>query len=301
MRHSIDCRPKTLDYRANTLDRRAKTLEERFLRTGERQKNRHRSLIMGSISAAVLAMVIACGGGSDSDPEPEATTAPAAGDVVVPTTVVPITVVPTTVPTAVPTAVVDPEAAAAATVTAGVTIVAEALAATPTKIVGPPAATATPIESNVFDGYGFTLKLDQDTQFASSDLAVTGWTGQVADNTQGLATFTYNGADIVLYWEPQTNTTQNVAASTFELQQLSKPEFDFVAINEGDLVVDGESGSFGGFLYTDSTGGNAVGGLIGAWTCPATNQSLSLTATGADATALQIRFDRLISGFECGI
>ena len=284
MQHSIDCPAKTLDYRA-------KTLEERFLRTGERQKNRHRSLIMGSISAAVLAMVIACGGGSDSDPEPEATTAPAAGD----------SVVPTTVPTAVPTAVVDPEAAAASTVTAGATVVAEALAATPTAVVGPPAATATPIESNVFDGYGFTLKLDQDTQFASSDLAVTGWTGQVADNTQGLATFTYNGADIVLYWQPQTNTTQNVAASTFELQQLSKPEFDFVAINEGDLVVDGESGSFGGFLYTDATGGNAVGGLIGAWTCPATNQSLSLTATGADATALQIRFDRLISGFECGI
>ncbi len=283
MRRSIDCP--------------AKTLEERFLRTGERQKNRLRSLIMGSISAAVLAMVIACGGGSDSDPEPEATTAPAAGDSVVPAPVVPTTVVPATVPTA----VVDPEAVAAATVTAGATTVAEALAATPTAIVGPPAATATPIESNVFDGYGFTLKLDQDTQFASSDLAVIGWTGQVADNTQGLATFTYNGADIVLYWEPQTNTTQNVAASTYELQKLSKPGFDFVSINEGDLVVDGQNGSFGGFLYTDATGGNAIGGLIGAWICPANNQSISLTATGADATALQIRFDRLISGFECGI
>lgn len=266
------------------------------MRTGALLKNRHRSLIVSSVGAVVLAMIVACGGGSDADPAPEATTAPAAGDA-------------STVPTAVVAAeVAATEAATKAeavkaveTVTVAETAVAEALAATPTAIVGPPAATATPIESNVFDGYGFTLKMDQDTQFASSDLSVSGWTGPTADNTQGLATFTYKGADIVLYWEPQTNTPQNVAASTYELQQLSKPTFDFVSINEGDIVVDGQTGSFGGFLYTDATGGNAVGGLIGAWTCPANNQSIALTATGADATALQIRFDRLISGFECGI
>ena len=241
-------------------------------------------------------MIVACGGGSDADPVSEATTAPAVGDSVVPTTV-PDAVVAAKAETVTAAATVT----AAETVTVAETAVAEALVATPTTIVGTPAATATPIESNVFDGYGFTLKMDQDTQFASSDFSVSGWTGPTADNTQGLATFTYNGADIVLYWEPQTNTPQNVAASTYELQQLSKPTFDFVSINDGDLVIDGQTGSFGGFLYTDATGGNAVGGLIGAWACPANNQSIALTATGADATALQIRFDRLISGFECGI
>ncbi|MCX8252167.1 MAG: hypothetical protein OTJ98_09990 [Dehalococcoidia bacterium] len=248
-------------------------------------------------------MTIACGGGSDSDPEQEATPAPAAGDAVIPTTVPTAVVAPEVVaPEAAEKAAEKAETVTAAeTVVSAETAVAEALAATPTALVGPPPPTATPIESNVFDGYGFTLKIDQDTQFASSDFAVTGWTGPEADNSQGLATFNYKGAGIVLYWEPQTNTPQNVAASTYELQQLSKPEFDFVSINEGDLVVDGEPGSFGGFLYTDATGGNPVGGLIGAWTCPANNQSLSLTATGSDATALQIRFDRLITGFECGI
>ena len=245
------------------------------MRTGKAPKNRHRSLILSSIGAVVLAMVIACGGGSDSDPESEATTAPAAVDSVISTSV--------------PTAMAAPTA-----VTAVSTPVA-------TATVGPPAATPTPIETNVFEGYGFTLKMDQDAKFSSSDFTLRGWTGQAADNIQGLATFTYNGANIVLYWEPQTNTTQNVAASTYELQKLSKPEFDFVSINQGDLVVDGQNGSFGGFIYTDATGGNAVGGLIGAWTCPANNQSLSLTATGTDSTALQIRFDRLVSGFECGI
>jgi len=260
------------------------------LRTGERLKTRYRPLIVSSVGAVVLVMILACGGGSDADPSPEATTAPVTGDAVVATAVV-----------APETAAKAETVTAAETVTVAATAVAEALAATPTAVVGPPPATPTPIESNVFDGYGFVLKMDEDTQFASSDLSVSGWTGPTADNTQGLATFTYNGADVVLYWEPQTNTTQNVAASTYELQKLSKPGFDFVSINEGDLVVDGQAGSFGGFLYTDATGGNAVGGLIGAWICPANNQSIALTATGADATALQIRFDRLISGFECGI
>jgi hypothetical protein len=41
--------------------------------------------------------------------------------------------------------------------------------------------------------------MDQDSTFASSDFVLGGWTGDVADDDQGLMTFTYNGADIVLF------------------------------------------------------------------------------------------------------
>jgi hypothetical protein len=52
-------------------------------------------------------------------------------------------------------------------------------------------------------------------------------------------------------------------------------------------------------VATDSSGANAGGGLIAAWTCQELDISLILVATGPDATALQIRFDRLVSGFKC--
>ena len=104
-----------------------------------------------------------------------------------------------------------------------------------------------------------------------------------------------------MFWQPESSSSpQALVDSTYELQKLSQPEMNFAPINEGDLVVDGESGRFGGFVTADSSGENASGGLIGAWTCQQTGTSISLTATSPDATALQIRFDRLVSGFECG-
>ncbi|MDP6823602.1 MAG: hypothetical protein QF554_09945 [Dehalococcoidia bacterium] len=155
--------------------------------------------------------------------------------------------------------------------------------------------------SNIFDEFGFTLQMDEDSTFASSDFALYGLTGEVADDDQGLMTFTYNGADVVLFWKPEAGeTAQALADSTYALQQASQPDSVFTPINDGDILVDGQAGRFGGFAFVDSEGENASGGLIGAWACPQTEKSFSLTAISPDSTALQIRFDRLVSGFECG-
>ena len=236
----------------------------------------------------MLALVVACGGGgSDPTVAPEPTTAPDISDSVVPTAA------PTPVTGVEPTAVVAPVPVATAES-------APAPTATP-EPTATPQPTATPVVTNTFDGYGFSLKLDEDSTFASSDFALKGWQSEAADDSQGLITFTYNGADVVLFWEPQSGTPKALADSTYELQKLGKPEFDFTAINEGDLVVDGQAGSFGGFVYADGAGENASGGLIGAWACPGSEKSISLTATSPDSTALQIRFDRLVSGFACGV
>jgi len=148
--------------------------------------------------------------------------------------------------------------------------------------------------------YGFTVELDQDASFQSSNLSIKGWTGTKADNEQGLMSFNYNGADIVIFWQPDPGAGPKAAVDlTYEVQKLSKPNLNFVPISEGDITVDGETGRFGGYLASDSSGENASGGLIGAWTCNSTGTQVSLTASGPDATALQIRFDRLTSGFKC--
>lgn len=248
---------------------------------------------MGSIGAVIMLLVVACGGGG-SDPEP----------VVAPDS-------DTAVATTAPAAEAPAAEAPAAVDAGGDTDASDSTAqdapveneskSADSSVYAPPAATATPVNSNIYDEFGFSLKLDVDTTFESVDLLVNGWTGKTADVSQGLATFSYKGADVVLFWEPQQGTPQELADATYELHKLSKPESDLVAINQGDLVVDGETGSFGGFLYTEPTSGSAAGGLIGTWACPAENRSMSLSATGSDSTALQIRFDRLISGFECGI
>jgi hypothetical protein len=152
----------------------------------------------------------------------------------------------------------------------------------------------------VYNLYGFTIELDQDATFATSNLNIGGWTETDADEAQGLMTFDYNGADIILFWQPMGgDTPQDTVDQTYQLQQLGKPDLTFVPLGVGDLVVGGGTGKYVGFLTSDSAGGNASGGLIGAWNCADSGTKLSLTATGKDSTALQIRFDRLTSGFSC--
>lgn len=164
-------------------------------------------------------------------------------------------------------------------------------------------ATATPTVApltNVYNHHGFTVELDQDSSFASSNLSVVGWTESEPSDTQGLLTFTYNGADVVIFWQPHNgDSPQTTVDMTYQLQQLSKPDLNFVPLSQGDLAVDGTYGRFTGFLTSDAEGENASGGLIGAWTCADSSTQLSLTAMGPDSTALQIRFDRLTSGFSC--
>jgi len=154
--------------------------------------------------------------------------------------------------------------------------------------------------TNVFNDYGFTVKLDQDATFATSDLNIGGWSGTTADTSQGLMTFNYNGADIILFCQPQAGATpQETIDMTYQIQRLANPDLLFASLSDGAITIDGSDGRFKGFLSTDSLGGNATGGLIGAWTCANSGTQLSMTATGPDSTALQIRFDRIITGFSC--
>jgi hypothetical protein len=152
----------------------------------------------------------------------------------------------------------------------------------------------------VYDAFGFSIELDQDSTFRDSDLSVSGWTETDASNEQGLMTFDYNGANVVLFWQPGAgDSPQATVDLTYNIQTINQPDLTFTPISEGDLSVDGQTGRFGGFLSADAAGGNANGGLIGAWTCQGSGTQVSLTTTGPDATALQIRFDRLTSGFKC--
>lgn len=175
---------------------------------------------------------------------------------------------------------------------------------TPTSIPTPtytPVPTVAPIpESNVFDGFGFTVALDKDATFSSSNLTISGMSNDTADQRQGLLTFEYNGANIVLFWLPTADDSPSaVMESTYQLLRDSQLPHILTPISDGDILVDDQSGKFGGFVATDSSGDNAGGGLIAAWSCNNLEITLSLIVTGSDATLLQIRFDRLISGFKC--
>ena len=166
-------------------------------------------------------------------------------------------------------------------------------------VTSEPTATPKPL-TRVYDVYGFTLELDQDSTFATSNFNVVGVTETDPDSTQGLMSFNYNGTDVVILWRPQnSDTPQDSIAFAYVLQQLGNPDLTFTLLSEGDLTVDGDAGMYTGFLSTDSSGDNAIGGIIGAWACADSSTQLSMTATGSDSTALQIRFDRLISGFSC--
>ena len=169
----------------------------------------------------------------------------------------------------------------------------------PTATPVPP--TATPVPNNIYKTYGFTLKLDPDTDFESTGLNASGYTKSPADNSQGLLTFSYNGANVILYWQPVSTDVQPQQAVVNALSLLSNgsPTITFSAVSEGDIVVDSITGRFGGFVSTNSDGTAAGGGLIGAWDCTSTSSNFSLIVSSADSTVLQIRFDRLIENFSC--
>ena len=220
-------------------------------------------------------------------PEPDTPAAPVAAE---PTSVPVATSVPVPTATVVPAA---PTAPAEPTATPEPTSTPEP---TPTQT---PTPTPVPL-TNVYNKYGFKVELDQDATFATANLNINGWTDSVADEAQGLMTFDYNGANVVLFWQPQNgDTPQETVDLTYQLQQLGNPDQTFATLSEGALTIDGADGRFVGFLTSDASGGNASGGLIGAWTCSDSETQISLTATGPDSTALQIRFDRLTSGFTC--
>ena len=157
-----------------------------------------------------------------------------------------------------------------------------------------------PENGNHFSEYGFVISLDEDTDLSDSDLSVTGLLSEYAEKDQGLMTFEYNGADIALSWLPQGDLNAvDLVDLGYSLLVDSQPENEFIPFAHGDIEIDGEVGSFGGLVVTDSGGIEAGGGLIGGWTCETQNTAFILMVTSPDSTVLQIRFDRMISGFEC--
>ena len=173
------------------------------------------------------------------------------------------------------------------------------ITATPT-YTSDPTVNPTPLP-NLFNEFGFTLVLDEDARFSSSNLTISGMRKDAADGQQGLLTFEYNGADIAIFWLPTTDDTPStVIESTYQLLRDSQPSNILIPVSDGDISIDDEPGKFGGFVATNSSGENAGGGLIAAWACQELGITLALVVTGSDATVLQIRFDRLVSGFICG-
>ena len=194
---------------------------------------------------------------------------------------------PTATVTPVPTSSPVPSSTAVPTFTA-----------TPTSI-SDPIVKPTPLP-NIFGEFGFTLVLDQDASFSSSNLTISGMRKDAADEQQGLLTFEYNGADIVIFWLPTTDDTlETVLEYTYQLLRDSQSANILIPVSDGDISIDDEPGKFGGFVATNASGENAGGGLIAAWSCQELGITLALVVTGSDATVLQIRFDRLVSGFIC--
>ena len=155
-------------------------------------------------------------------------------------------------------------------------------------------------DPNSFNEYGFNVSLDEDADLEGSDLSVTGLLSEYADFSQGLMSFNYNGADIALSWLPQDDLdSADLVDLGYSLLVDSQPENEFMPLTDGDIEVDGEMGSFGGLFVTDSAGTEAGGGLIGGWICEDQNIGFMLMVTSPDSTVLQIRFDRIVSGFEC--
>ena len=155
-------------------------------------------------------------------------------------------------------------------------------------------------DPNSFNEYGFNVSLDEDADLEGSNLSVTGLLSEYADFSQGLMSFNYNGADIALSWLPQDDLdSADLVDLGYSLLVDSQPENEFMPLTDGDIEVDGEMGSFGGLFVTDSAGTEAGGGLIGGWICEDQNIGFMLMVTSPDATVLQIRFDRIVSGFEC--
>jgi hypothetical protein len=187
------------------------------------------------------------------------------------------TAVPTPVPDAQPTAMPVPSTAVATTV--------------PEPTVAP---TATRALDTVYSEYGFTLNLD-----LGADVQSPGYSESAPSETQGLASFVYSGVTVGLVWSPSNSKAPlEFVAASYNNIQAAQPGINFESISGGDITVSGQTGAFCGFKAVDSNGTAIGGGLIGAWNC-ANDSAYRMTLTGADATVVQLRFDRLLENFAC--
>ena len=244
--------------------------------------------------AAILVAAVACGGpatdtGSGSTeqvdaqplPSPTYTPVPTTTPVppsptLVPTIIVPATATPTPTPTQTPTPTPTPTPTATPTPT---------MTPTPTPVV----------RGFTYDKYGFSLHLDEEKEI--SDF---GYLETDPSETQGLLSFEYEGANVLVIWVQDENaTTEAMLKDTYQLVQDASSDLSFTAISEGDITISGQPGRFGSLVATDAAGVSSGGALIGAWVCAESNTVMSLTVSSSNATILQVRFDRLVQGSEC--
>ena len=168
----------------------------------------------------------------------------------------------------------------------------------PTATPVPPTATPTPIP-NLYEEFGFSITLNPEFNFGDTEVTTSGMLDTSPDNNQGLIKFDYSGANTIIYWVPSTaSDSLTLVDAAYSLLESSQPENTFSSISSGTLTADGQEGSFGGFLVTDNSGESAGGGLIAGWVCEGSTDYVAVLS-GPDATAIQIRFDRLIEGFKC--
>jgi len=146
--------------------------------------------------------------------------------------------------------------------------------------------------------FGFSISLEEDVNFSQFGVQVSGVSLNHADGQQGLLTFDYNGVDVAVIWLPnEGQSAEDVIGGAYFLLQSAQPNNSFTVINSGAVMVAQTEGYFSGFLMTDMNGDGLGGGLIGSWNCDKTD--FTIIVTGDDPTVLQIRFDRLLSGFAC--
>jgi hypothetical protein len=158
-----------------------------------------------------------------------------------------------------------------------------------------PNPTPTPLgELTTLDKHGFRIVLHGRVEIQEAGL-----TGPDASPAQGQMVFPYGGVTVILVWLPAADLTPaDILGGTYEILRTFQPSVTFDARSEGEVTVGGEQGVFGGFTAAAS-GPIVGGGLIGAWLCSAAGTAFALTVTGADSTTVQVRFNELLSSFQC--
>ena len=155
----------------------------------------------------------------------------------------------------------QPAAGLAPTVGPEPTIAPKATAVAPIATAIPPTATPipTPEPPIVLDEFGFSLGLDRGA-----------YVNNLAGNTnaQGMVQLEYSGVIVMLSWVPTDGVAnEGLVAGMFDMLQGSQADLTLETVSESSFNVGLESGLVIGFKSSDSTGGVAGGGLIGAWNC----------------------------------
>ena len=149
-------------------------------------------------------------------------------------------------------------------------------------------------EYTTINVYGYELNL-----FGEVLVDITGISSEKATKTEGRLSFQYSGANVALLWLPMDDlTTPDFLSTTYGILKTSQPDFQFNPKNQGELPAVGAWGIYG--TFTASKNNQIVGGgLIGSWACREDNTIFSITVTGLDVTTVQIRFNELVTSFDC--